>query len=1037
MANEDDIVQRIVLEGNGDVLSAFREIGRVGEEAFEKIKRAAAGGLSAAETIGVTIGVAAGALAGLTGIAFEFTRRMEETVNATKELAHQLGVTTEEATGLRAAFAAGGVGEGQLDQAFRRLATTVQNSWAQIKKESGESADKLKGDALSIEQAQLNLGNSQRTLAQFDRDQADQRVKSSNSVREAELRLRDVVLQQARARGIDTSTQEDSLKRARDRLSLEEAQQALADAQLQKSREAERQEAEATAAQQKVQKDTLDLNAAKRKDLEDQKNDITNVIAAVKKVAEGDGDALKSINASAENVVKGIIGASGDAGKALGSLRGDITDLSSPAPAATQVIETLGKTLANLQDPLLQAAVASRILGRTVEQDLIQVLADPSKIKEFQQRVVDLGLAINSVDVSISDKFRTALLVMQNDISLIGQKIATVFGPTFTSVLNNVDDALTKSKDSIVDFLRVFNDDAIKPFISILGDLISILQSLAAIVAIPFKLMAEAINALLGTDLKALDVFLGAITIPLRIIAATAAAAAAALRLLIDTVRGGGASTTAFGEALGNVLDGVKAIASGDFTKGFEQITKSFDDYGKRVKEIDDLDAQVERNRRNRLDELNKSSEDVHGNLVHDQKDALKKIDEDHKTSVNSRIADNERLDVSSKNSLDQQKRNAAEQSKIAQTPDGRKQLPDGSFLDANGVRTFEGSPGGGITQSLLSAAFRDRGLVPLEGGVALGRGQPLQGFGGNFPVIRPAGAGAEGATEDEKQRKILGDAVKQGIETSRPFSGTGPTGIPTGGLPEQLVTPQDKSGPEFQTARDFENLKAGFQAIKDGISNIDVKIGEAIRSAIDSLGTILKDNAGSLGNQPDSRTKNLAPQDQPVSEAAGKVSTLGDNSETAAGKVAAFGEALANVLASLGGGSSGGDLVAAAGGGLLHGPGSGTSDDILMWGSRGEFMQPERAVSHYGVGMMEAIRSLRFPKFALGGMVGIVPRFANGGSVSRAGVSVSHFGTLDLRTDHGPARIVVAADSVDALHRVAQNKRRSAATKRSPGFVS
>lgn len=81
--------------------------------------------------------------------------------------------------------------------------------------------------------------------------------------------------------------------------------------------------------------------------------------------------------------------------------------------------------------------------------------------------------------------------------------------------------------------------------------------------------------------------------------------------------------------------------------------------------------------------------------------------------------------------------------------------------------------------------------------------------------------------------------------------------------------------------------------------------------------------------------------------------------------------------------------------GGLLRGPGTGTSDSIpaLVDGrqpiavSNGEFIQPDRAVRHYGVGFMEAVRTLQFPKprFAFGGLVSAHQRarFATGGMVS------------------------------------------------------
>lgn len=75
---------------------------------------------------------------------------------------------------------------------------------------------------------------------------------------------------------------------------------------------------------------------------------------------------------------------------------------------------------------------------------------------------------------------------------------------------------------------------------------------------------------------------------------------------------------------------------------------------------------------------------------------------------------------------------------------------------------------------------------------------------------------------------------------------------------------------------------------------------------------------------------------------------------------------------------ASGGALPRRAGGGgfkqinraagMLQGSGSKRQDNLLFWGSRGEFMQPAAAVDHYGVAFMEAIRQRRIPKFAEGG---------------------------------------------------------------------
>jgi len=78
-----------------------------------------------------------------------------------------------------------------------------------------------------------------------------------------------------------------------------------------------------------------------------------------------------------------------------------------------------------------------------------------------------------------------------------------------------------------------------------------------------------------------------------------------------------------------------------------------------------------------------------------------------------------------------------------------------------------------------------------------------------------------------------------------------------------------------------------------------------------------------------------------------------------------------------------------AADGGHIRGPGTETSDSIPAMLSDNEFVQPARAVRHYGRQFMESIRALRFPrpKFAFGGLVQAsrsIARFADGGAASQ-----------------------------------------------------
>lgn len=56
--------------------------------------------------------------------------------------------------------------------------------------------------------------------------------------------------------------------------------------------------------------------------------------------------------------------------------------------------------------------------------------------------------------------------------------------------------------------------------------------------------------------------------------------------------------------------------------------------------------------------------------------------------------------------------------------------------------------------------------------------------------------------------------------------------------------------------------------------------------------------------------------------------------------------------------------------GGPIFGEGGPRDDKVPLWASPGEWIQPADAVSFYGTGFMEAIRTKRFPRFADGGMI-------------------------------------------------------------------
>lgn len=86
----------------------------------------------------------------------------------------------------------------------------------------------------------------------------------------------------------------------------------------------------------------------------------------------------------------------------------------------------------------------------------------------------------------------------------------------------------------------------------------------------------------------------------------------------------------------------------------------------------------------------------------------------------------------------------------------------------------------------------------------------------------------------------------------------------------------------------------------------------------------------------------------------------------------------LTGVAEAIAGGITGSSLPAKAAGGMIYGAGDGTSDDVLMWGSSGEFVVNARATARHRP-LLEQINSGAVPGYAAGGMIPGASREATG----------------------------------------------------------
>ena len=116
--------------------------------------------------------------------------------------------------------------------------------------------------------------------------------------------------------------------------------------------------------------------------------------------------------------------------------------------------------------------------------------------------------------------------------------------------------------------------------------------------------------------------------------------------------------------------------------------------------------------------------------------------------------------------------------------------------------------------------------------------------------------------------------------------------------------------------------------------------------------------------------------------------------------------------------------LPALAHGGLLRGPGTGTSDSILMRGSVGEFMVKAAAVRKLGLARMNAINQGRIPGFAEGGLIArsaaALPQIAGGeaggGARNILNLTLPEMGTFETRVTDAVAAQIERKFRVTAL---------------------
>ncbi|MGR9311373.1 hypothetical protein ACU8MX_18325 [Rhizobium leguminosarum] len=286
--------------------------------------------------------------------------------------------------------------------------------------------------------------------------------------------------------------------------------------------------------------------------------------------------------------------------------------------------------------------------------------------------------------------------------------------------------------------------------------------------------------------------------------------------------------------------------------------------------------------------------------------------------------------------------------------------------------------------------------------------------------VPAAAKAAADGViAEVSRVPQAVAGALSGGVQgQGGPAGGTGGDGTqqpaqPTAGIADTLAKP-------FEEARDRiaaaliavpTAVTTALQTVQAAAAEVGAGLGDSLVTPFESMATsiaqILERMTSAVRAQFDAMLASVRSTVSQLQSAVASLESLAARAEAAATRARA-----ATANAGGDGLATGGLVGRFAGGGRVSGPGTGTSDSIPAWLSNGEFVIRKAAVDKYGQGLFAALNNMRLSGaqllsrlrqgFASGGPVdlsgiisplttgmrvpSLVPAFADGGAVPTAG---------------------------------------------------
>jgi hypothetical protein len=524
MAELDEIVQKILLDGDAEVLAKFGEIGSEGVKTFKELAEAAEAGGSKMEIFGVAIAGVAAAFVGLAGSVLAFVEANDETIQKSILLGEAFGATTQQINELEAAFASLGVGTKTFEQFATRLTVTIAREWPEIAANIRTASSQSVASQDAITSATLRVADAQRALS-FQAEEAGSKMAAANlhveqtflalqagatkalqTVRDnfnsvqgatlgleaAEQRLAELQgrpVSEADKKALELKQAQLAVDKAREAqlaaiqkqeqdrreasAKAQQLEQAAADAQLKRNILIEEQTNARAKAELQLREAVVQRSQAEEKAAQEALKSIPAIRDAIRGITDGAKGAASAIDftqVSVQNLVKGIIAAAA-AGDKLPP---------TGMKVMTELMKVLSSDTGNFIDQQQRLAIVQQLSQRgfgTVNiaaSELLKALEKgPEKFKNFSDAAEKAFFTTPEAAHNVGE-FRDEMERLGFAIDVVNRNFAAAASPIFTKFLEEIRESLEKSGGTLHAFV-----DGVKAIGEAIGFLITSVQKLA------------------------------------------------------------------------------------------------------------------------------------------------------------------------------------------------------------------------------------------------------------------------------------------------------------------------------------------------------------------------------------------------------------------------------------------------------------------------------------------------------------------------------------------------------------------------------